>query len=108
MLGRESGPSPEPFSTSSVVSESVPLFFLPLSTHFITYDAREEIYSVPWDQSMSEELRGKKARETGRSAIKGRELVRGNSAQGVGGNRDISGFECRNSSDPSSELKHTC
>lgn len=69
---RKSGPASELFP---VFSESAPLFFPSPSTHLSIDEAREAIRFVPWEQSMSEEPRGKKAREAGRNAVKDRELV---------------------------------
>lgn len=65
-----------------VFSESIPLFFLSCSTHLSTYDVREEICYVPWEQSVEKELKGKKAREPGRNAVKGGELTCGDQCTG--------------------------
>lgn len=54
---------------------------------------------------MAEALKGKKAREPGRSEGKGGELACG--YQEAGRNSNRSGFECRNSGDPSAERKCT-
>ena len=53
-----------------------PSLFLSPSSHLSTYDAREEICCVPWEQSMSAESRGKKAREPGRRALEHGAVVR--------------------------------
>lgn len=65
-----------------VFSDSIPLFFLSCSTHLSTYDVREEICYVPWEQSVEKELKGKKAREPGRNAGKGGELTCGDQCTG--------------------------
>lgn len=104
VLGRESGPTSELFP---VFSESAPLFFPSPSTHLSIDKAREAIRFVPWEQSMSEESRGKKAREAGRNAVKERERVWSPGTE-IGGNTEISRFDCRRGGDLPAELKGTC
>lgn len=61
---------------------------------------------APWEQSTSELLREKKARDAGRNAGKGRASAE-TGAQGMGG-KETGRFEWRRGGDPPAEPKGTC